>query len=410
MRRVALVLAIASVVCGSTAASTTVKRPPETSNAARNSRAFVEVVGVPSSALTARIVNLKPALKPGEPPTPAITSGSGIARIGSWIFVAQDDSTMLAARSDDGKLDSVRLFPSIDGADRFLDSLKNKNVKPDVECAVAVLVPARTAARFGAPPSAHHRSAWAVLAFGSGSKAKVRDRIALVFPAEPLSASHVVTVQADRFYERLRSEPALVGPGGELNIEGATIAGSGRFLRLYNRGNGTLGSVNGSVDVPLTSLFAYLRSAAKDPAAPFTSAFANPKRYKLGTASDGAVMAITDAVTIGPLPGAPRRARGEIRILSAVVEHTPNAIDDGFTSDASLALELPDGQVLITPLTGVEDASSLKIEGLAVIKAEWKGSPARLHVEIAGVADADATDPNTPSKIGILELTYQPNQ
>jgi hypothetical protein len=383
-----------------------VKRSPKPSSSTR--QGFVEVAGVPSSALTARVVDLKPALKPGEPPTPAITSGSGIARVGSWIFVAQDDSTMLAARSDDGKLDAVRLFPSIDGADRFLDSLQNKKAKPDVECAVAVPMPARTAARFGAQPSAHNRSTWAVLAFGSGSKAKFRDRIALVFPAEPLSASHVVAVQGDKFYERLRSEPALVGPGGELNIEGATLAGSGRYLRLYNRGNGTAGSVNGSVDIPLTSLFAYIQRAAKDPTASFTAPFANPKRYKLGMASDGAVMAITDAVTLGSLPGAPRRARGEFRILSTVVEHTPNAIADGFTSDASLALELPDGQILMTPLTGVQDASSLKIEGLSVIKAEWTDSPARLRIQVAGVADADATDVNTPSKIGILELTYQP--
>jgi hypothetical protein len=407
MRGIVSSFVLGSILVGPAAANP-MERPSRQSDALRHASAPVEVVGTPSRALTVKVLDVRPASKSTSPNVPAITAGSGATRIGSWVFVAQDDSTMLAARSDDGRYDAVRLFPPIEGADRFLDSLQNKKLKPDIEATVAVPVPDRLAAHFGVASPGRGRPVWAVLALGSGSKPKTRDRIALVFPAEPLSSSRVVQIQADALYTRLRAEPAMVGAGGELNLEGATLVDNGAYVRLFNRGNGATGSVNGSVDVSVSSLLAYLASAAKAASAPFDDRFANPKRYRLGMSSDGFPLSITDAVTIAPLRGMPRRLKGEIHIYSAVVEHISNAVVDGFTSDASLVLELPDGQVVVAPLTGVDGASSFKVEGIAVTKAEWRGAPASLHVELVGIVDMDSTDLVTPSKILSLELVFQP--
>jgi hypothetical protein len=198
----------------------------------------------------------------------------------------------------------------------------------------------------------------------------------------------------------------MVAEKGDLNVEGAALAG--RFLRLFNRGNGGAGSVNGSVDLPVAPFLQYLARAVKDPTAPFDTPFENPRRYRLGTTSDGFHVSITDAVTIGPLAGAPAHLRGEMRLLSAVAEHAASTIDDGASSDASIVLELPDGRCVIAPLTGVDRAGSLKIEGISATKAEWKGSPARLHVELLGVVDADTTDPRVPSQLARLEVVYTP--
>jgi len=372
-------------------------------------RPLVEVVATASPAVSATVLTLQPVVKSKEPPVPGITAGSSAVHVGNWLFIAQDDSTMLVARADDGRLESIRLFPSIDGADRFLDAFKNKKVKPDVEAAVAVRVPASTATRFGVAVPARARSVDAVIAFGSGSKAPTRDRFALVFPSDPLDRTHVVTVQADAFYARLRSVPAMTGSGGTLNVEGVTSVGGGRALRFYNRGNGGPGSVDGSVDVNLGALLDYALRAKKDAAATFDAKVDNPRRYKLGASADGFPLAITDAAAVRVLHGAPRGSRGEMRILSSVVEHIASAVDDGFTSDASLALELPDGRVLVAPIKGVPNASALKIEGISVTSAEWTGSPARLSVHLVGVVDPDATDPSVPSSLATLELVYTPS-
>jgi hypothetical protein len=229
-----------------------------------------------------------------------------------------------------------------------------------------------------------------------------------VFPANPLASTTVVAVQADGFYARLRSEPAMTGSGGDLNVEGVTVADGGRALRFFNRGNGGPGSVTGSVDVALSSLLDYALRAQKDSAAAFTAPLSNPRRYTLGASADGFPLSITDVATVPALRGAPREARGDIRILSAVIEHLASTMDDGFTSDASLVLELPDGRSLVAPIAGIDKASALKIEGISVTHAEWTSTPARLRVELVGVVDPDSTDPSVPSSLATLELVYAP--
>jgi hypothetical protein len=232
--------------------------------------------------------------------------------------------------------------------------------------------------------------------------------MAILFPADPLVQSTVVPVHASGFYAQLRAEPALVGRGGELNLEGATLVRNGRYLRFYNRGNGRAGSVVGSVDVRLEAFLAYLAAASRTPEAPFAVTLSGRMTYDLGRATDGAPFGVTDAITLSPLPGAPRGLAGEIHLLSVIVEHTATAVHDGFTSDSSVALALPDGRLLLAPLGGIDGAGTLKVEGLSIVSARWAGRPAQLHINLLAVTDADAKDPNTPSTLARIEVTYQP--
>jgi hypothetical protein len=368
------------------------------------------VVALRSPHVSARVISTRPMFKvdyESAERTPAITSGSGITLAGWWLFAAQDDSSLVAVKGTDGSLETIRVFPSVDGADRFLEAYGNKALKPDLEAALTVPVPRRLAVRFGASSSPHRPTHEAVLLVGSGSKAVLRDRIALIFPAASLSDSRVVAIHAEQFYEALRREPALSGRGGDLNLEGIALVRGGRDLRLYNRGNGRKGSVVGSVDVALDGVLAYLARAAADSAARFSVPMTNRRAYELGRSADGEPIGITDAISLPPLARAPRAMAGEIRVLSAIAEHAESATRDGHTSDSSLCLELPDGRLFIAPVHGVAGAESLKIEGLSVVSAKWVGRPAQLQINLLAVTDADATDPSTPSTLARIELTLR---
>jgi hypothetical protein len=375
----------------------------------RGAPAARRVVAERSPRLVARVISTRPMFRtePGSSaPAPAITSGSGITVAGWWLFAAQDDSTLVAAKGTDGSLEAIRVFPSVEGADRFSEAFGNKALKPDLEAALTVPVPARIAGRFGVTPP--NRPVYeAVLLLGSGSKPVLRDRVALIFPGASLAESSVVAVDAKRFYETLRREPALAGRGGELNVEGVALVRGRRYLRVYNRGNGKQGSVVGSVDVPLGPFLDYLARAAAGPETDFAVPVSNRRSYDLGRAADGEQIGITDAITLPPLAGAPRRMAGEIRVLSAIAEHTRNATRDGYTSDSAICLELPDGRLLLAPIGGVDGAEGLKIEGLSVVSARWVGRPARLQINLLAVTDADAKDPNTPSTLARVEITLE---
>jgi hypothetical protein len=377
---------------------------------ASGTRGIRRVTARTSPILTARVISTRPMfqMEPGSSVrTPAITSGSGITLAGWWLFAAQDDSSLVAAKGTDGSLEAIRVFPSVEGADRFLEAYGNKSLKPDLEAALTIPVPSTIASRFGVEPTPRRPTHEAVLLVGSGSKRVLRDRMALIFPAASLPESKVVSVHAMQFYETLRRESALVGRGGDFNIEGVALVGRGRFLRFFNRGNGKRGSVVGSVDLLLEPFLLYLTRAAVDSSVAFTVPVSNRRAYDLGRASDGEVIGITDAITIPPLAGAPRSMAGEIRVISAIAEHTASAQHDGFTSDSAICLELPDGRFFLAPLVGVEGAERLKIEGLSVVSVQWFGRPAQLQLKLLVVTDADAKDPNTPSTLARVEVTLQ---
>ena len=373
----------------------------------------IRVVAERSDGLTARVISTRPVFKhnfEAQTRSPAITSGSGITRAGWWLFAAQDDSTLVAAKGTDGSLETIRVFPPVDGADRFSEAAGNKKLKPDLEAALTVPIDERTAVRFGVEPRRRRSTLEAVLLIGSGSKAVLRDRIALVFPAEPVSASHVVAVHADAFYASLRREMALTGSGGELNLEGGALVRGGRYLRVFNRGNGRKGSVAGSVDVPFAGFLAYLHRAATDRAAPFALALERARIYDLGRAADGEIVGITDAITLPPLPHAPRGLAGEIQMFSVIAEHTATATGDGYTSDSGIALQLPDGRLLVASVTGPAGVEGLKIEGLTIVSARWVGRPAQLQVNLLGVTDSDATQLDEPSTLARIEVTFSPRR
>lgn len=364
-----------------------------------------------SSQVSARVISTRLIFKtePGTTGrTPAITSGSGITQADWWLFAAQDDSTLVAVKGTDGALEAVRVFPSVDGSDRFSDVFGNKKLKPDLEAALTVPVPAGLARRLGVTVPRSRPAVQAVLLVGSGSKAVLRDRMALIFPTDPVSDSRVVAVQASEFYEALRREPALVGSGGELNIEGVSLVRQSSCLRFYNRGNGRKGSVVGSVDVPLDALLGYLVLAERDPKTEFAVRFQRRTAYDLGRAEDGETIGITDAITLSPLPGAPRGMRGEIRLMSVVVEHTKSAVHDGYTSDAGILLELPDGRLLMAPFGGIEGAGSLKVEGLSIVSARWIGRSPQLEINLVAVTDSDPKDLETPSTLAKVEVVFRP--
>jgi hypothetical protein len=391
--------------------ASTARARSEGSAAASSAPGVRRVVASRSDRVTARVISTRPMFRtePGSSaPTPAITSGSGITLAGWWLFAAQDDSSLVAAKGTDGSLEAIRVFPSVEGYDRFSEAFGNKSLKPDLEAALTVPVPARLAARFGATPTDGLRTHEAVLLVGSGSKRVLRDRLALIFPAASLEDSRAVAVRAERFYERLRREPALVGRDGDLNVEGVALVRRGSYLRFFNRGNGKAGSVAGSVDVPLDDFLAYLARAAAEPATPFSVPLSYRRTYDLGRTSDGEPVGITDAITLPPLAGAPPGMAGEIRVLSAIAERSAAAEHDGRTSDAAMCLQLPDGRILVAPLRGVEGAERLKIEGLSVVSARWVGRPARLQLNLLAVTDADAKDPSTPSTLARVEVTFQP--
>lgn len=364
-------------------------------------------VAVRSPLVTARVISTRSVfrMEPGvADATPAITSGSGITQADWWLFAAQDDSTLVAVKGTDGALEAVRVFPSVDGSDRFSEVLGNKKLKPDLEAALTVPVTAALARRLGVDVPRNRQAVQAVLLVGSGSKAVLRDRIALIFPRDPVSESHVAAVQASAFYSALRREPVLTGDGGELNIEGVSLVRGTTRLRFFNRGNGKQGSVVGSVDVPLESFLSYLQRASIDPKATFTARFERRMGYDLGRSADGELIGITDAITIPRLPGAPPGMRGEIHLMSAVVEHTKSAAHDGYTSDAGILIELPDGRLFMAPFTGIEGADRLKVEGLSIVSARWVGRTPQLELNLVAVTDSDVKDLDTPSTLAKVEV------
>lgn len=356
-----------------------------------------------SPAVEARIVSSRTLVggaSDSTPAAPVVTAGSGMARLGASIFVAQDDSTSLAVIGDDGCVDAVRLFDPISGKDRFVDALGNKRLKPDMEAIAIVRAPAAIASRLGAPASACD----AVLVLGSGSLERRRDHIALVFVATPLERSRVVTVYARALYEQLRGEAALVGEG-QLNVEGAAVIGGGRTLRLFNRGSGQT-AITASVDLGVESLLDYLARAKSNAEATFDAPVLNPTRYDLGRSAAGFTVSITDATVIpAPLAGAPATAAGEIVIVSAVAEETNDATLDGATSNTMIGVMPKAGSLLIAPLTHAGAAASLKVEGLAVREAAWVDR--ELRVRLAGITDPDATELATASVLVEIDLIYR---
>lgn len=376
--------------------------------------------GIRSPALSAVVVSVRPIVEQLPPVRsedsgklrvvvqpvstgPAVTGGSGLARFGVRTFVAQDDSTLLAAITDDGRIEHLRLFDSDEGHDRFHPAIGNKNRKPDLEAIVLVRVSAAFVRRIGGDPG-RAKTVPVLILFGSGSVRGPRDRIAVVVPREPLSSSFVRVVTATSLYDRLRATTELTGPAGQLNVEAVAAVDGTAAVRIYNRGNSGPDSVTASVDLSTYDLLEYLAAARADATATFSARLRNPCRYDLGM-SDNYAISVGEAIA---LPSRPELEGAGAILLAGIAEATTNAMDDGKTSGTALGLQLPRShRLLFTPVMQDGKPASLKIEGLAVqsVSTVGRGRTRRLVMRVLGVVDSDDADPLVPSSLVELEVT-----
>ncbi|WP_336028897.1 DUF6910 family protein [Geodermatophilus sp. FMUSA9-8] len=287
-----------------------------------------------------------------------VTAASGIAPLGDGWLVVQDDATS-AAWQRPGGVGPVRLFPPVEGSDRFSEAAGTKALKPDLEVACPV--------EAGGEPG--------VLLLGSGSAAR-RTRGALV----TLDGGRPVVRTADLapLYDAVAARLGV--PAGQLNLEGASRTGD--VLRWYQRGNLAAGVRNAAVEVPLAPLVAVLQGRAGAEAVPLGRVHV----LDLGEVA-GVGLAVTDAVA---LPDGRE-------LLSAAAEDTPNAVDDGPVVATALVLADAGRVVDVAPVPEVGGRVA-KVEGLALRGTDGDA------VHLLAVVDAD--DPDLPSPQ--VELTVSP--
>jgi uncharacterized protein DUF6910 len=278
----------------------------------------------------------------------AVRAASGIARHGAGWLVVQDDATH-GCVWEDGTCSPLRLFSPIGGHDLFDEASGTKELKPDLEAAVA-LPDGRT------------------LALGSGSTA-ARMRCVLLSETSILVAGLVPVYAA--------VADALDIPLDQLNLEGATVVGE--VLRWFQRGLPAAGAPSASVDVALDSL---LEVASGGPAG---VRVAGVRRYDLGTIA-GVGLAVTDAVALS----------NGLVLVSAAAEDSPSTYDDGPVVGSALALL--DGERVV-------DLAELPLVDGAVAKVEGLGLAAEGDRFIEVVAVVDADDPLVPSLLLELVVT-----
>ena len=197
-----------------------------------------------------------------------VRAASALRRLGSRLFIVQDDVNALAVMDASGCIEPLLMPAGTDGRRSFDDTLGNKQLKMDLEAAVRL-------------PDAR------LLAFGSGS-ARTRESIVVVEPEIGLRVR-----RAPGLYARLREH--CKAAGAELNIEGAVI--QGHRLRLFQRGNGARESLGRSgslvLGLELAQLLRWLAGRGPVPDVVET------QEVDLGTI-DGVPFGFTDAAaTIG---------------------------------------------------------------------------------------------------------------
>ena len=320
-----------------------------------------------NSALFARVVRRTP-LQYSAGADPAldrpshVRAGSGLARIGEYLALVQDDANFLVLVEEASRrVHAVTLPAGEDGKRQFDDGRGNKPLKLDLEACVAVPDPAGDL----------------VLGFGSGSTP--RREWVLVVGGVQQGMPEVALHHAPALYAGLRNARRF--SGSEMNIEGAVWL-DGR-IRLVNRGNGApnnnLRPVDATCDLDWTMLRAYLRQPDRPPPPPTSIT-----QYDLGTL-EGQRLGFTD-IGLGP--------EGML-FFSATAEDSPDAYRDGPVAGSVLGKFASGGRAEWAPLR--DPAGKLfdgKVEGLLV------GTPTRDQAYI--VVDRD--DPAVPSELCEVEL------
>lgn len=323
--------------------------------------------GVHNPALAARVVRRTPLLY-GAGADPAldrpahVRAGSGLAQIGPYLALVQDDANFLAlVEPISRRVHAVVMPAGPNGTRQFDDRRGNKPLKLDLEACTVV------------PDAAGDL----LLAFGSGSTE--RREWVLVVAGIQQGTPEVTLHHAAALYAGLRGARAF--SGSEMNIEGAVWL-SGR-VRLFNRGNGAPADnrlpVDATCDLDWKQLWIYLREP--DRAAPPVPAAIT--RHDLGTLA-GQRLGFTDACA-GP---------GGMLFFAATAEDSPDTYRDGPVAGSVIG-RFAAGRPEWTPLRDASGALFAdKVEGLLV------GTPSPLR----GYAVTDRDDPDAPSELCEIEL------
>lgn len=287
--------------------------------------------------------------------TPHLSAASGLACVGSCIYVVADDELHLgifpATGETPGRL--LRLFPGT----LPVKKKARKKLKPDLE-AITLLPP------FGAYASG------ALLTLGSGSKPNRRLGALLGVDAQGAIDGSPRVVDLSQLFSGLeRHFPAL-------NIEGATV--SGDMLRLLQRGNKGHPQ-NAIVRFALAPLLDALSSG--EPVGPLAPA-------AIDTVDLGAIGDVPLCFTDGAaLPD------GRM-VFAAVAENTDDSYNDGPCLGAAIGIADEDGRICFVDHLDLPH----KIEG---VDARVDGGTIRLLL----VTDAD--DAGVPA---VLFSAVIPNQ
>ncbi|MEO8705218.1 MAG: hypothetical protein ABI867_34550 [Kofleriaceae bacterium] len=238
---------------------------------------------------------------------PHVRSASGIAVHRGALYVVQDDTSFIAVVTGDA-VDAIEIPYAPGGRRRFEKVLGNKLDKLDLEACVSLDD--------------------ALVAFGSGSLAGVREHIVIAGAA-------VTIVDAGALYTQLR------GAIGALNVEGAVIVRD--ELWLCHRGNcGPHDPGPAVIRIELAAFRAYLAGGGV-PAL-------QVDRYDLESI-DGVRLGFTDAT-----------AWSDRVFVLLAAEASPNAIDDGHVVAAQIGV-IDGDRIRSAPL--VIAGASPKAEGIA---------------------------------------------
>lgn len=286
-----------------------------------------------------------------------VRAASAVARFGDGLLVSQDDATS-ACWWRSGVGTPVRLLPPVDGHDTFSEAEHTKELKPDLEAALSVILD----------------DAPAVLLLGSGSaEARTQAVLAGLRDGVPWAVSRDLSPLYARVGDLLGLDP------GQLNLEGACVLDGA--LRWFHRGRPSAGLPSSSVDLDLAALVAAVAGRA-EPAGLHATGLLT---YDVGEV-EGVGLAITDAVAL-PDGGA---------LVSAAAEDSPNAYDDGPVRGSALAV-LDGTRVRATGPLPTIGGRVAKVEGLALLA--WDGHGGRV------LAVVDEDDPTAASALLTLRVS-----
>jgi hypothetical protein len=299
-----------------------------------------------------------PAPKLDRPPH--VRSASGIAWVGTYFVVVQDDANFIAlVDSTKQKVTAVTL-PAGEGGKRQFDDLRgNKKFKMDLESCVIV----------------SNEGQDLLLTFGSGSNA-FREKIVIL--RDLMGTPRPEVYNASELYTALRSTKEFAG--SEMNIEGAVFID--KKIRLFNRGNGSSSKgntpVNSSCDLDWQSLHTYLMNSNEKP-----PVLENIVRYALGTLGN-LPLGFTDATN----------CNGKL-FFSAAAEDSPDAQTDGEVTGSVLGVF--DGQNK-TRWAEISYADGNRFRGKVEGMTFLENGDHRVFVVI------DQDSPNQPSELCEVEL------